>query len=132
MRRLDIFVDQASRVDFPERLGDRDGEAQEASDLHRRAETQVEWSAARVFEHEQGLIPFARQFERPRRPSIVQFIPQCVFVSQAVEGERGRERRRREHAEHALSRAAAIMSTARSRQLPLASFRVRTGAISAT
>jgi hypothetical protein len=69
--RLDIFVDQADRVDIAHGRGDPDGEPQKASHLHRRAETLVERLAAGVFEHEQGSILFAHQFEWPRRPCIV-------------------------------------------------------------
>ena len=42
--RLDVLVDEAALMDLAQRCSDLDGEAQEASHLHRRAEQPVSGS----------------------------------------------------------------------------------------
>ena len=63
----------------------RDGEAQEAPHLHRRAEKAFKRLAARVLEHQHGPTALADKLERPHRPRAVQLVLQSVFVGKAIE-----------------------------------------------
>ena len=68
---LDVLVDEAAPVDIAERRRHADGEAQEASHLHRRAENPVERLAAGVLEHQHGPAMVAHKLQRPHRPGAV-------------------------------------------------------------
>ena len=83
--RLDVLVDEAALVELAERRRDADGEAQEASHFHGRAEQPVERLAARILEHQHGPTAFAHELQRPHRPRPVELILQPVFVSEAIE-----------------------------------------------
>jgi len=48
--------------------------------------TQIESFAAGIFEHERRLSGLLGEFERPNRPSRVQFIPERVFVLHFSQG----------------------------------------------
>jgi hypothetical protein len=61
-------VDETMLVNLAETLNDRDGEAQEASHLHRRAELPIKRLAARILEHQHGPAGAAHEFQRPHRP----------------------------------------------------------------
>ena len=52
--RLDVLVDEAALVKLAQSRGNADGEAQEASHLHRCAEQPVERLAAGILEHQHG------------------------------------------------------------------------------
>ena len=83
--RLDVLVDEAALVRLAQRGGDADGEAQEASRLHRRADQPLERFAARILEQQRCSTAFADQRERPRRPCGVELVPQFIFVGEAIE-----------------------------------------------
>ena len=55
--------------------GNTAAEAQEASDLHWRAEQPVERLAARILEHQEGATGVAHEVQRPRRPRPVELVP---------------------------------------------------------
>ena len=72
-----------------------DGEAQEHFQLTTHAklsccEQEVQGGAARVLEDEQGVIAFLDEFLRPCCPGTIQFVPQSVFVGEAIEVGAGR------------------------------------------
>ena len=69
-----------------------------------------EWLAAWVLEQQRRSTGFVRQRERPRRPRGVEFVPQSVFMSEAIEDGRGRPLRSGQHGEH---RAAAALRVSR-------------------
>ena len=88
------------RWTLPEGRGDADGEAQEASHLHRRAEQPVERLAAGILQHQHGPAAVADELQRPHRPRPVQLVLQAVFVSQAIQGRRCRMLRGGQHGQH--------------------------------
>ena len=83
--RLDVLVDEAALVELAQSRGDADGQAQEASYLHGRAEQPVERLAARILEHQHGPTGVAHELQRPHRPCPVELILQLVFVREAIE-----------------------------------------------
>ena len=83
--RLDVLVDEAALVRLAERGDDADGEAQKASHLHRFADQSLERFAARILEQQHRSSAFAPELERPRRPCGVEFVPQFIFVGEAIE-----------------------------------------------
>ena len=85
MRRFDIPVDQPVLVNLAQRRGDADSQAQEGSDLQRSSEQSGEWLASPIIEQQCGPSAFALKRQRPHCPFRVQLVPQCVFVSQAIE-----------------------------------------------
>ena len=83
--RLDVLVDEATLVRLAHRGDDADGEAQEASHLHGRAEQPLERLAARIFEHQHGPTAIARKLQRTHGPRTIQLILQSIFVGEAFE-----------------------------------------------
>ena len=72
-------------MDLAERGGDADGEAQEASHLHRCAEQPIERLAAGILEHQHDPAAVSHELQRSHRPRAVQFVLQSIFVSEAIE-----------------------------------------------
>ena len=68
--------------------------------LHRRAEQPLERLAAGILEHQRGPAALADELQRPRRPCAVQFVPQSIFVGEAIEGRRRRLLRGGQHGQH--------------------------------
>ncbi|MFZ2104875.1 MAG: hypothetical protein WAV18_05710 [Roseiarcus sp.] len=54
---------------------DADGEAEEASRVHRCADQSLERFAAGVFEHKHGPTAVLQELQRLRRPRSIEFIP---------------------------------------------------------
>ena len=54
-------------MDAAQGRGDADGEAQEASHLHRRAQDPVERIASRILEQQHGPAAFAHELQRAHR-----------------------------------------------------------------
>ena len=106
--RLDVLVDEAALVRLAQRGGDADGEAQEASHLHRFADESLERLAARILEQQRCSTAFAGKRERPRRPCGVEFVPQFIFVSEAIERGRRRALRGGQHRQHRAAAARAV------------------------
>ncbi len=77
-------MDEAALVRLAERRGDANGEAQEAPGLHRRAETALERLAARVLDQELSPAALLPKLQRPRGPSAVKLVSQCVFMGEAI------------------------------------------------
>ena len=88
--------------------GDAEREAQEALQLHGRAEQPLERLAARILEHQHGPTALAHELQGPRRPGAVQLILQPVFVRQAIEDIRWRVFRGEEHRQHGVPAAIGI------------------------
>jgi len=109
--RLDVLVDEAALVRLAQRRGDADGEAQEASRLHRRADEPLEWFAAWILEQQRCSTAFADKRERPRRPCGVELVPQCVFVGEAFEGRGQRALGGGQHDQHGAVAAVAVLAT---------------------
>src|SRR5262245_33624403 len=72
--RLDVFMDEAAPVKLADSRGNSDGEAQEASDLHRHAEQPVNRLTALIFEHQYCLTGVAYEVQWAQRPRPVQFV----------------------------------------------------------
>ena len=106
--RLDVLVDEAALVRLAQRGDDADGEAQEASRLHRRADQSLERFAARILEQQRRSTAFAAKRERPRRPRGVERVPQFIFVGKAIERSRRRALRGRQHDQHGAAAAVAV------------------------
>src|SRR5277367_5644255 len=85
MGGFDVLVDEAALVGLAQGSGDADREAQEAADLHGRAEQPTERFSAAVLEQQHGPTAFADEFRRPRRPCAVQVVFQFIFMCEAVE-----------------------------------------------
>ena len=67
---LDVLMDEAAPVHLADGRDDADGEAQETSHLHRRAEETAEQLAAgMILEHQNGLTPVSQKLQRPRGPA---------------------------------------------------------------
>jgi hypothetical protein len=98
--RLDVLVDEAAPVDLCEGPGDRDSDAQKTPHLHGHPEQSVQRLAAGVLEHQHDPTAFADELERSHRPSAVQFVPQSVFASEAIERGRCRLFRGGKHGQH--------------------------------
>ena len=103
--RLDVLVDEAVLVHLAKGRGNADGDAQETSHLHRRAEQPAEQLAAGILEHQNGLTAISHKFKRSHRPRAVQLILEGVFVGKAIEGGRCRLLRGWEHDQHAITPA---------------------------
>ena len=71
------------RVASAARRCSRDGEAQEASHLHRHAERPVERLTALIFKHQHP--PTSISYKRAGRPRLVEFVLQFVFLRKAIE-----------------------------------------------
>ena len=83
--RLDVLVHEAVLVRLAQRGDDADGEAQEASRVHRRADQSLERLAAMILEQQRCPAVFAAKRERPRRPCGVERVPQFIFAGKAIE-----------------------------------------------
>jgi hypothetical protein len=59
--------------------------AQEASQLHRRAEERVERLAAQIVKQQGRSTAFADKRPRPRRPCSVELVPQFMLVCEPIE-----------------------------------------------
>ena len=79
--RLEVLVDETALVRLAQSRRDADRKMQEAADLHGRAKQPVERLAARILKHEGDLTAVADEFQRSRRPALIQFLSQTVFVS---------------------------------------------------
>ena len=100
VRRLDLLVDEAALMDAAQGRGDADGEAQEASHLHRRAQDPVERIASRILEQQHGPAALAHELQRAHRPGTVQVVLQSVFVSETIQAARRRVFRGGKHREN--------------------------------
>ena len=78
-------MDEPALVKLAHSRRNADGEAQEASHLHGRAEQPVERLAARILEHQHGPTGVAHELQRPHRPRRVELILEFVFVGEAIE-----------------------------------------------
>ena len=105
-------------MDLAQDCGDLNGEAQEASDLHRRADQPGERLAARIFEHENGPGAILHELQRLRRPGAVQFVLQSIFVCDAIEALRCRVLRGRSHGQHDVSFAVGAFTPGPAKQNP--------------
>ena len=108
--RLDVLVDEPGLVDLAQGDRDADGEVQEASHLHRRAEQPLERLAALILQHQHGPAAVADELQRPRRPGSVQLVLQSIFVGQAIEGGRCRMLRGGQHGQHGVPAAIGIQA----------------------
>ena len=100
---LDVLVDEAALVHLAKGRRDADGDAQETSHLHRRAEEPAEQLAAGILEHQNGPTAISHKLERPHRPRAVQLILEGVFVGKAIEGGRSWLFRGREYDQYILA-----------------------------
>ena len=116
--RLDVLVHEAALMDLAQGRGDLDGEAQEASHLHRGAEQPGERLAARIFEHKNGPAALLHELQRLRRPGAVQFVLQSIFVREAIEALRRRVLRGRKHGQHNVSFAVGAFTPGSAKQNP--------------
>ena len=82
--RFNVPVNEASIVDIAQIRDDTDGETQEASHLHWRAEHPLERLTTGVVKHQHGPTMLAHQLQRSHRPRTVQIIPEFVFASEAI------------------------------------------------
>ena len=98
--RFDVLVDEPGLMDLAQGDRDADGEVQEASDLHRRAEQPAERPTALILQHQHGPAAVADELQRPRRPASVQRVLQSKFVRQAIQGRRCRMLRGGKHGQH--------------------------------
>src|SRR5215470_4192001 len=71
---FDIFVNEPALVKPAESQSTRDGDAQEASHLHRGAEQPVDRLTALIFEHQHRPTSVAYEFERAHSPRSVEFV----------------------------------------------------------
>jgi hypothetical protein len=71
---LHVLVDQSALVEPTERPHDRDGQAQEAPELHGPAEKALQRRAVRIIEHQRCLAAFANELERLHGPGGVKLI----------------------------------------------------------
>jgi hypothetical protein len=78
-------VNEAALVELAHSRGHTDGQAQEASHLHGRAEQPLERLAARILKHQNGPTTFAYEFQWSHRPRTVQLILQPEFAGEAIE-----------------------------------------------
>ena len=101
-------MDEAALVRLAQRGGDADGEAQEASRFHRRADQALERLAAGILEQQRRSTAFAGKCERPCRPCGVEFVPQFIFMSEAIERRRWRALRGGQHGQHRVAAAISI------------------------
>ena len=83
--RLEILVNQPTAVELPDRAGQRRGDSEELSDLHRLPDEAIERLATGVVDHEQRLPALAPQFQRPQCPGTIQITLQFVFVREAID-----------------------------------------------
>ena len=79
-----------------------------ASHLHRFADEALERFAARILEQQRGSTAFADKRERPRRPGGVEFVPQSIFVREAIEASRQRTLGDGQHGQHRVGTALAV------------------------
>ena len=72
--RLDVLVDQPASVELPDCAGQRHGESEELSDLHRLPDEAIERLASCVVDHQHRLPALAHEFHRPQCPRTVQVV----------------------------------------------------------
>jgi hypothetical protein len=65
-------VDEAALMEFAQSRGNTDGQPQEASHIHRRAQEPVKCLATRILEHQHGPSAIVRELQRLHRPRPVQ------------------------------------------------------------
>ena len=82
--RLEILVNQPTSVELPDCAGQRRGDSEERSDLHRLPDEAIERLAACVVDHEHRLPALAQQFQWPQCPGTVQIALKFVFVRQPI------------------------------------------------
>ena len=85
-----ILVNQPTSVEPPDCAGQRRGDSEERSDLHRLPDEAIERLAACVVDHEHRLPALAPQFQRPQCPGTVQIALTFVFVREAIDVPEGR------------------------------------------
>ena len=106
--RLDVLVDEAALVRLAQRGDDADGEAQEASRLHRRADESLERLAAGS-SSSSAVRPRSRASASGRSgPRGVELVPQFIFVGEAIEASRRRALRGGQHGQHRAAAAVAV------------------------
>ena len=81
-------MDEAAPVRLAQRGGDADSEAQKASRFHRRADESRKRLAARILEQQRRSTALAGKCERTCRPCGVEFVPQVIFMGEAIERSR--------------------------------------------
>jgi hypothetical protein len=73
---FDILVHETALMNLAQGCSDLDGEAQEASHLHRCADQPGERLAAQIFEHKNGPGAILHKLQRLRRPGAIQLVLQ--------------------------------------------------------
>jgi hypothetical protein len=85
--------------------GARDGEAQEAADLHRPAGKPVKRLAAVVLQHQPAPIVFPHRLQRPRGPCTIKLAFQATFVRETIEAGKWRVLGDGQHSRHGVPAA---------------------------
>ena len=80
--RLEILMNQPTSVELPDCAGQRRGDSEERSDLHRLPHEAIKRLASCVVDHEDRLPALAHQFQWPQCPGTVQIALKFVFVRQ--------------------------------------------------
>jgi hypothetical protein len=78
--RLDVLMDQASRMHLAERPRKRERDAQEMRDVEGAAKQSIERRPAGILEHQRRAAVVVRQRNWPRRPVGVKFSLERIFV----------------------------------------------------
>ena len=81
-------MDQPAPVELGDDVGETDGEGQEQLQPHRLTEECRQKLATRILHHQCGPAALLAKPQRPSGPGGVQFLPQPVFVGQAIESGR--------------------------------------------
>ena len=81
---LDVLVDQAARMQLPERRGHADGHAQGRAHRPRPAHAARQQLAPRVAQRERRVLGVEVEVDRPRGPAFVEPLAQRVLVAQAL------------------------------------------------
>jgi hypothetical protein len=95
-----------------------DGDAQETSHFHRRAEQFAEQHAAGILEHQDALTAISHKLERLHRPGAIQLILEGVFVSKAIKSSQRRLLRCREYDQYILAPASRALTPAAAKDEP--------------
>jgi hypothetical protein len=95
-------MDEAALVHLAKGRRNADGEVQETSHLHRRAEVTAQQLPARIVEHQNGPSTIAHKLKRPHRPCAVQLMLEGVFVGKANDGSRSGLLRGWKHEQHGI------------------------------
>ena len=83
--RLEILMNQPTSVELPDCAGQRRGDSEERSDLHRLPDEAIERLAACVVDHEHRLPALADEFQWPQRPGTIQVALKSVFVRETID-----------------------------------------------